>query len=202
MALPYDGTTQTDDLPKLFRLDPDAKVSARAEHTAAGFTLPGAHSECVLQKPSKDTLLSLFRSLKKLDTEKIFTHPVTDDEAPLYSVIILKPMTWTQIRKKIDTESVFMHPPTPAVPTRELPRAATAHALFTRRYETMQALADDFCLICKNAIVYNDAESEYNQVRLAHCLLHVVGRSVSVSTPSQVCGYSSPDGAADAERRD
>eukprot|EP00035_Acanthoeca_spectabilis_P024147 m.452522 g.452522 ORF g.452522 m.452522 type:complete len:591 (+) comp20347_c0_seq1:358-2130(+) len=111
LALPYDGTTQTDDLPKLFRLDPDAK------------------------KPSKDTLLSLFRSLKKLDTEKIFTHPVTDDEAPLYSVIILKPMTWTQIRKKIDTE-----------------------------YETMQALADDFCLICKNAIVYNDAESEYNEM--------------------------------------
>ena len=36
------------------------------------------------QKPTKDTILALYRALKRLDSEKIFMHEVTDEDAPMY----------------------------------------------------------------------------------------------------------------------
>lgn len=81
-----------------------------------------------LQKPSKESLLPLYRMLKKLDTDKIFMYPVSDDDAPLYSKLILSPMTWSQMRKKVDSDAyVEAHhhcPPTTTTLTRThvLPR--------------------------------------------------------------------------------
>eukprot|EP00037_Helgoeca_nana_P027649 m.317894 g.317894 ORF g.317894 m.317894 type:complete len:579 (+) comp27565_c0_seq1:338-2074(+) len=108
LLLPYDGATEVDQLSKLLQFDSTSR------------------------KPSKESLLPLYRMLKKLDTDKIFMYPVSDDDAPLYSKLILSPMTWSQMRKKVDSDA----------------------------YETVQDIVADFFLICKNAMVYNDADTE------------------------------------------
>mmetsp|Transcript_31153 Transcript_31153/g.81680 ORF Transcript_31153/g.81680 Transcript_31153/m.81680 type:complete len:569 (+) Transcript_31153:447-2153(+) len=112
LVLPYDGLVEEDGLAQLLKMD---KPPAR--------------------KPTKETMLSLYRALKKLDAEKIFMHPVTDEEAPMYSKLILRPMSWSQIRKKLDGEA----------------------------YASIIDLAVDFALVCKNAIVYNDTDTKYHQ---------------------------------------
>lgn len=37
--------------------------------------------------PSREKLIALYRTLKKIDTNKFFLHTVTDEEAPLYSKV-------------------------------------------------------------------------------------------------------------------
>lgn len=106
---------------------------------------------CVLkQKQSKSPLSKLLdhllRALEKKDPHQFFAWPVTDDIAPGYSSIISDPMDFLSIRQKVDDNE----------------------------YGTLQEFADDFNLMCVNAIKYNHAETVYHKA--AKRLLHIGGR--------------------------
>lgn len=106
---------------------------------------------CVLkQKQSKSPISKLLdhllRALEKKDPHQFFAWPVTDDIAPGYSSIISEPMDFLSIRQKVDENE----------------------------YTTLQEFADDFNLMCVNAIKYNHAETVYHKA--AKRLLHIGGR--------------------------
>lgn len=103
---------------------------------------------CVLKlKQSKSPLSKLLdhllRSLEKKDPHQFFAWPVTDEIAPGYSSIISDPMDFLSIRQKVDDNE----------------------------YTTLQEFADDFRLMCDNAIKYNHVETVYHKA--AKKLLHV-----------------------------
>lgn len=103
---------------------------------------------CVLKlKQSKSPLSKLLdhllRSLEKKDPHQFFAWPVTDEIAPGYSSIISDPMDFLSIRQKVDDNE----------------------------YSTLQEFADDFRLMCDNAIKYNHVDTVYHKA--AKRLLHV-----------------------------
>lgn len=103
---------------------------------------------CVLKlKQSKSPLSKLLdhllRSLEKKDPHQFFAWPVTDEIAPGYSSIISEPMDFLSIRQKVDDNE----------------------------YTTLHEFADDFRLMCDNAIKYNHVETVYHKA--AKRLLHV-----------------------------
>ncbi|XP_049548455.1 bromodomain-containing protein 7 [Anopheles darlingi] len=106
---------------------------------------------CVLKlKQSRSPLAKLLdhllKALEKRDPHQFFAWPVTDDIAPGYSSIIMKPMDFSTIRQKIDDNE----------------------------YNTVSEFSDDFKLMCENAIKYNHAETVYHKA--AKKLLHVGAR--------------------------
>lgn len=106
---------------------------------------------CVIKMKQSRSPLSklldyLLRSLEKRDPHQFFAWPVTDDIAPGYSTIITKPMDFSTMRQKIDDNE----------------------------YTTLQEFADDFRLMCENAIRYNHVETVYHKA--AKRLLHVGGK--------------------------
>lgn len=95
---------------------------------------------CVLKlKQSRSPLAKLLenvlKALEKRDPHQFFQWPVTDDIAPGYSAIISKPMDFSSIRQKNEEN----------------------------KYSTLQEFADDFQLMCDNAIKYNHHETVYNK---------------------------------------
>lgn len=90
---------------------------------------------------NSEVLFSLYKALRKLDVNKFFALPVDDEDAPLYSVLIKSPMTFQRMRRKLENGE----------------------------YSTLSDLQQDFVLLCKNAIVYNDSETEV--AGAAHILL-------------------------------
>lgn len=95
---------------------------------------------CVLKlKQSKSPLSKLLdhllRSLEKKDPHQFFAWPVTDEIAPGYSSIISDPMDFLSIRQKVDDNE----------------------------YTTLQEFADDFRLMCDNAIKYNHVDTVYHK---------------------------------------
>ncbi|XP_050076896.1 bromodomain-containing protein 7 [Anopheles maculipalpis] len=106
---------------------------------------------CVLkQKQSRSPLNKLLdhllKALEKRDPHQFFAWPVTDDIAPGYSSIILKPMDFSTIRQKIEDNE----------------------------YGSVSEFSDDFKLMCENAIKYNHSETVYHKA--AKKLLHVGAR--------------------------
>lgn len=106
---------------------------------------------CVLkQKQSRSPLSKLLdhllRALEKKDPHQFFAWPVTDDIAPGYSSIIGEPMDFLSIRQKVDENE----------------------------YATLHEFADDFRLMCGNAIKYNHVDTVYHKA--AKRLLHVGGK--------------------------
>uniref|UniRef100_A0A182LZX1 Bromo domain-containing protein n=1 Tax=Anopheles culicifacies TaxID=139723 RepID=A0A182LZX1_9DIPT len=106
---------------------------------------------CVLkQKQSRSPLNKLLdhllKALEKRDPHQFFAWPVTDDIAPGYSSIILKPMDFSTIRQKIEDNE----------------------------YGSVSEFSDDFKLMCDNAIKYNHSETVYHKA--AKKLLHVGAR--------------------------
>ncbi|KAJ6649285.1 Bromodomain-containing protein 7 [Pseudolycoriella hygida] len=103
---------------------------------------------CVLKlKQSKSPLSKLLdhllRALEKKDPHQFFAWPVTDEIAPGYSSIISDPMDFLSIRQKVEENE----------------------------YTTLQEFADDFRLMCENAIKYNHVDTVYHKA--AKRLLHV-----------------------------
>ncbi|XP_035909109.1 bromodomain-containing protein 7 [Anopheles stephensi] len=106
---------------------------------------------CVLkQKQSRSPLNKLLdhllKALEKRDPHQFFAWPVTDDIAPGYSSIILKPMDFSTIRQKIEDNE----------------------------YGSVSEFSEDFKLMCENAIKYNHSETVYHKA--AKKLLHVGAR--------------------------
>uniref|UniRef100_A0A182MZ24 Bromo domain-containing protein n=1 Tax=Anopheles dirus TaxID=7168 RepID=A0A182MZ24_9DIPT len=106
---------------------------------------------CVLkQKQSRSPLNKLLdhllKALEKRDPHQFFAWPVTDDIAPGYSSIILKPMDFSTIRQKIEDNE----------------------------YGSVAEFSEDFKLMCENAIKYNHSETVYHKA--AKKLLHVGAR--------------------------
>lgn len=85
----------------------------------------------------------LLPMLEKNDQHKFFEWPVSDEIAPGYSSIISKPMDFFTIRQKVE-ENI---------------------------YNSLAEFADDFKLMCNNAILYNNPETVYH--KSAKKLLHV-----------------------------
>lgn len=121
--------------------------SATAELQVSPMTPPSSTSDsgreprtCVLKlKQSRSPLAKLLenvlKALEKRDPHQFFAWPVTDDIAPGYSAIISKPMDFSSIRQKNEEN----------------------------KYATLQEFADDFQLMCDNAIKYNHHETVYNK---------------------------------------
>ena len=106
---------------------------------------------CVLKQKQSRTPLNklldhLLKALEKRDPHQFFAWPVTDDIAPGYSSIILKPMDFSTIRQKIEDNE----------------------------YGSVTEFSDDFKLMCENAIKYNHSETVYHKA--AKKLLHVGAR--------------------------
>lgn len=106
---------------------------------------------CVLKQKQARSPLSklldhLLRALEKKDPHQFFAWPVTDDIAPGYSSIIGEPMDFLSIRQKVDDNE----------------------------YGTLHEFADDFRLMCDNAIRYNHVDTVYHKA--AKRLLHVGGK--------------------------
>lgn len=106
---------------------------------------------CVLKQKQARSPLSklldhLLRALEKKDPHQFFAWPVTDDIAPGYSSIISEPMDFLSIRQKVDENE----------------------------YATLHEFADDFRLMCGNAIKYNHVDTVYHKA--AKRLLHVGGK--------------------------
>ncbi|XP_053673072.1 bromodomain-containing protein 7 isoform X2 [Anopheles nili] len=106
---------------------------------------------CVLKQKQSRTPLNklldhLLKALEKRDPHQFFAWPVTDDIAPGYSSIILKPMDFSTIRQKIEENE----------------------------YGSVAEFSDDFRLMCENAIKYNHSETVYHKA--AKKLLHVGAR--------------------------
>uniref|UniRef100_A0AAG5D7R6 Bromo domain-containing protein n=1 Tax=Anopheles atroparvus TaxID=41427 RepID=A0AAG5D7R6_ANOAO len=99
-----------------------------------------------MRSPLAKLLDHLLKALEKRDPHQFFAWPVTDDIAPGYSSIILKPMDFSTIRQKIDDNE----------------------------YNSVAEFSDDFRLMCENAIKYNHAETVYHKA--AKKLLHVGAR--------------------------
>lgn len=102
---------------------------------------------CVLKLKQSNSPLSkmlshLLRLLEKKDPHQFFAWPVTDEIAPGYSSIISHPMDFLTIRQKVEEN----------------------------QYTSLQEFADDFRLMCENAIKYNHAETVYHKA--ARKLLH------------------------------
>eukprot|EP00729_Bicosta_minor_P001020 gene1020-7725_t len=83
-----------------------------------------------------DEMAAVFKTLKKLDSERYFALPVTDEIAPLYSKIILTPMDFLTMRKRFEAGE----------------------------YADFAALREDFSLVCRNAVIYNEPESEFSAI--------------------------------------
>ncbi|XP_058126103.1 bromodomain-containing protein 7 [Anopheles ziemanni] len=99
-----------------------------------------------MRSPLAKLLDHLLKALEKRDPHQFFAWPVTDDIAPGYSSIILKPMDFSTIRQKIDDNE----------------------------YNSVAEFSDDFKLMCENAIKYNHSETVYHKA--AKKLLHVGAR--------------------------
>jgi hypothetical protein len=67
---------------------------------------------------------------------------VTDDAAPLYSKIILQPMDFLTMRKKLEGGE----------------------------YPDLQPFKDDFILLCRNTVIYNEADSPFTEFAIAMCV--------------------------------
>lgn len=102
---------------------------------------PSGHREqrsCVIKKIQERTPLSkaldhLLTLLEKKDAQNFFAWPVTDTIAPGYSKIITKPMDFSTMRQKIEEN----------------------------QYNTVKELAEDFQLMCENAMKYNHTDTVY-----------------------------------------
>lgn len=86
---------------------------------------------CVMKKQGGNRLAKLLHTLlpmlEKNDPKKYFELPVSDELAPGYSSIILKPMDFLTMRQKIDDN----------------------------QYTSLTEFIDDFKLMCDNATLYN-----------------------------------------------
>lgn len=103
---------------------------------------------CVLRKIAERTPLQrllehLLRSMEKRDPQQFFAWPVTDNIAPNYSQIITNPMDFSTIKQKIDDNN----------------------------YQCVADFAEDFKLMCTNAMTYNHSDTIY--YKAAKKLLHV-----------------------------
>lgn len=100
-----------------------------------------AGAEMNLQGVPKDKVLHIFQDMAKaiikMDTNKWFLVPVTEDVAPDYFSVISKPMDIESIRRKISRHM----------------------------YKSLAALEADFYLMFHNATVYNPPGDEVYEVR-------------------------------------
>jgi hypothetical protein len=76
-------------------------------------------------------LLKMLAQFEQLDVESIFFSVPTDLEAPGYSSIVKSPMSWTEMRKKLRVNG----------------------------YSSVEPFVEDFLLVVRNCLTYNDPET-------------------------------------------
>ncbi|XP_065064320.1 bromodomain-containing protein 7-like [Rhopilema esculentum] len=99
--------------------------------------------------PLQLCLENLHRTLQRKDIYGIFAFPVTDAIAPNYSQVVTNPMDFSTMLYKIEN----------------------------LQYTSLEALRDDFILMCKNAMLYNAPDTIY--YKSAEKLLNLGTRALS-----------------------
>ena len=124
-------------------------------------------------------LITLINQIStKLDTDRVFDQPVSEEVAPGYHDFIKRPMCFQRMREKVylSAHARTMHR---ACETIYLPFQAPLllHAVTSlcdacaqvhgREYRTWRGFVEDFELICNNAMIYNQKRSRVHKSALS-----------------------------------
>lgn len=133
----------------------------------------------------ENMLLALINQIStKLDTDRVFDQPVSEEVAPGYHDFIKRPMCFQRMRDKV-SHLVPLHGSSCAQSSHamlfltinlqrchnmaelldlSLPASAQVHG---REYRTWRGFVEDFELICNNAMIYNQKRSRVHKSALA-----------------------------------